>query len=132
MDKSKTLDLGLLWLRILMGSGIAYHGYGKVFGGHVGQLAEGVGKMGFAFPEFFAWAAALSEFAGGILIVLGFQVRLAALAVFVTMSVAAFIAHSADPFSKKELALAYWTISGALILTGGGKFCLDFKRGGKA
>ncbi len=117
-------DLGLLWLRVLMGVGIAYHGYGKVFGGHVSGLAQGVAAMGFPMPELFAWAAALSEFLGGICVALGLGTRVAAFFVFSTMSVAAFIHHRADPLSVKELALAYWTMSGALILLGGGRFSL--------
>jgi len=123
MSKFKELlpDLGLLWLRVLVGSGIAYHGYGKVFGGRIDKFAEGIASMGFPAPEFFAWAASLSEFAGGICLVLGLFTRAAALFVFITMFVAAFIRHGADPFSKKELALAYWTTSGALMLLGAGK-----------
>ena len=89
-----------------MGSGIAYHGYGKVFGGDITPLTQGVTAMGFPYPEVFAWAAALSEFLGGICIVLGLFTRPAAFFVFATMSVAAFIAHKADPLQTKELALA--------------------------
>ncbi len=118
-------NAGLLWLRVLAGAGIAYHGHGKVFGGHVGQLTEGVAAMGFPAPAVFAWAAALSEFAGGLCLVLGLGTRIAAFFVFSTMSVAAFIAHSKDPLQVKELALAYWTASGALILLGGGEWSLD-------
>ena len=32
--------------------------------------------------------------------------------------------YLSDPLSVKELALAYWTMSGALILLGGGRFTL--------
>jgi putative oxidoreductase len=117
--------LGLLWLRVLMGAGIAYHGYGKVFGGYMDRVVEGVAKMGFPFPELFAWAAALSEFLGGIFIALGLATRFAALFVFITMSVAGFIVHAADPLDKKELAFAYWTVAGALIFTGPGSLSLD-------
>ena len=117
-------DVGLLWLRILMGAGIAHHGYGKIFGGYLPMLTQGVAKMGLPFPEVMAWAAALSEFAGGICVALGLFVRPAALFVFITMSVAAFIAHKADPLDVKELALAYWTMAGALIFLGGGKYSL--------
>jgi len=105
--QDKFNSLGVLILRLLMGSGIAYHGYGKVFGGHMAMMVPGVEKMGFPMPEVFAWAAALAEFAGGILIVLGLCTRVAAFFVFCTMSVAWMIAHGADPFQAKELALAY-------------------------
>jgi putative oxidoreductase len=124
----RALSLGLLWLRILMGLGIASHGYGKLFSGRMPAFIEAVGQMGFPFPAFFGWSAALAEFIGGILIVLGLQTRLAAAAVFVTMMVAAFVRHAPDTFSVKELALAYWTMAGALILTGAGVYSLDARR----
>ena len=128
--KERIAALGLLWLSILMGAGIAYHGYGKIFGGeyfgaNVEGFAGGVAKMGFPMPLFFAWCAALAEFAGGIFVALGLFTRAAALFVFFNMSVAAFVAHSNDPMKVKELALAYWTMSGALVLMGGGCLSLD-------
>lgn len=119
------MDIGLLWLRILMGAGIAYHGYMKIFMGWMGKFTAGVAEMGFPAPELFAWGAALSEFAGGILILFGFLTPLAALMVFATMTVAAFLRHAPDPLSVKELALAYWAVSGALIFTGPGRFSVD-------
>ena len=125
--QEKRLSLGLLWLRVIAGAGIAYHGYGKVFGGQMPMMIEGVGKMGFPMPVVFAWAAALSEFLGGILWVLGLGTRFAALFVLITMSVAAFITHAKDPLQVKELALAYWAISGALLFTGAGSFSFDKK-----
>lgn len=132
MKPSKEIltTIGFLWLRILMGIGIATHGYSKIFSGE--ELGEGVRKlagyiesMGLPLPYLSAWLAAISEFLGGILIAIGFGTRISALFVFITMTVAAFIAHKSDPFAKKELALAYWTIAGALILTGPGIFSLD-------
>jgi len=126
----RTHDLGLLWLRVLMGSGIAWHGYQKVFEGHVKMLAQGVAAWGVPMPEVFAWAAALSEFVGGICVALGLGTRYAAGLIFITMTVAAFKAHAADPLQTKELALAYWTMSGALMLLGGGAYSLDARLGG--
>jgi putative oxidoreductase len=117
--------VGLLWLRVLMGIGIAHHGYGKVFGGHMDQFAQGVAQMGLPLPMVFAWAAALSEFLGGILVAVGFQTRVAAFFVFCTMSAAVFLHHAHDALAVKELALAYWTMAGALALTGGGSYSLD-------
>lgn len=126
IEKNLYMNAGLLWLRIFMGAGVAMHGYGKIFGGRIEMFTQGVADMGFPFPGVFAWAAALSEFVGGILIGMGLATRWAAFFVFATMSVAAFIRHSADPFSTKELALAYWTMAGALLLTGGGRLSLDY------
>lgn len=123
--KETLQQLGLLWLRVIAGAGMAYHGYGKVFGGVADKMVEGVANMGFPMPVVFAWAAALSEFAGGILLILGLGTRFAAFFIFVTMAVAAFKVHGADPLQVKELALAYWTVAGALMLTGAGRFSID-------
>ncbi len=124
--RDKSLSIGLIWLRVLMGLGISmFHGYGKVFGGWMEQFADGVAKMGFPAPDLFAWGAALSEFLGGILIALGIGTRIAAFFVFCTMTVAAFVRHADDPVDVKELALIYGVIAMAILLLGPGRFSLD-------
>ena len=61
--KAMLTDLGLLWLRVLMGAGMATHGYGKLFtAGRMEKFATGIGEMGFPLPLLFAWLAALAEF----------------------------------------------------------------------
>ena len=127
---SRSQAVALLWLRVLMGGGMAFHGSQIIFGGRIAQFTEAVFKLGFPIPEVFAWAAALSEFLGGILIVLGLETRIAACWVFITMSVAVFKQHAHDPFHVKELALTYWTMAGTLIVAGGGPYGIAglFKR----
>lgn len=125
LEQSTLMDAGLLWIRVLTGCGMAYHGYGKIFLKGLDGFTQGVAAMGFPFPAFFAWGAALSEFLGGICLALGFFPNIAAFFIFSTMTVAAFVAHASDPFKAKELALAYWAVSGMLILTGGGRFSLS-------
>jgi putative oxidoreductase len=120
------LNLGLLVLRVLMGTGIAMHGQSKVFGGHIDEFAQGVAKLGLpGDPHTLAWVAAFSEFAGGILIAIGLLTRVAALSVLATMAVAVFLHHASDPFKVKELAIAYGTIAGTLVLTGPGAASFD-------
>jgi putative oxidoreductase len=123
--RHKAKHAGLLWLRLTMGLAIAYHGYGKVFGGQVNMLSAGLTQMGMPAPVLLAWLAALSEFAGGLLIVLRLGTRVAAFFVFFTMSVAVFKAHANDPWQVKELAYLFGTNAFALILTGAGCYSLD-------
>ena len=133
-------DAGLLWLRILVGACSATHGYDKLFGDHFAQFTEGVEKLGLPFlsPHQWAMVAAWSEFAGGVFLAMGLAARLAAFMIFMTMSVAIFRVLWNDAFAMKELAVLYWTIAGALMLTGAGRFSIDaallshFGRGGTA
>ncbi|MEQ1722103.1 MAG: DoxX family protein [Pseudobdellovibrio sp.] len=128
MNKIKALvhnpDLGSLILRLFVGISMAFaHGLGKIPPSQ--QLVDGVTGMGFPLPEFFAWAAALSEFAGGILIVAGLFTRHAAIFLGITMAVAAFKVHGADPFQVKELAFFYLFACLTLLFQGAGRFSLD-------
>ena len=124
--KKWSTDAGLLALRVLAGLGMATHGYGKLFTeGRMEGFAEGVAAMGFPLPVVFAWLAALSELAGGLLLAAGLFTRYAAFLIFGTMTVAAFVAHAGDPFAERELALLYWSVSLAFMLTGGGKFAVE-------
>jgi len=119
-------DLGLLIFRLCVGLALAFsHGMGKM--PPPDELIAGVGSMGFPLPVLFAWAAALSEFAGGLFIAAGFLTRFAAGFVGFTMAVAFFIVHAADPFMKKEMAFLYLVAAVLLIFTGAGKYSVDRK-----
>lgn len=121
---SRATDIGLLILRLGVGLAMAFgHGIGKIPPSE--GFVEGTAAMGFPVPVVFAWAAALSEFLGGILIALGLLTRPAALMLAGTMAVAAFVRHVADPFSTKELALVYLVASLALLIAGAGRYALD-------
>lgn len=120
----RNTDLGLLIFRLFVGLSLAFaHGLGKLPPGE--QLIGGVTAMGFPLPIVFAWAAALSEFVGALCIAAGLFTRIAAGFIAVTMAVAAFMVHSADAYSVKELALFYLFSSILLIFTGAGRFSLD-------
>lgn len=118
-------SVGVLILRVTAGLMMATHGYGKVFGGNMEQFAGGVGEMGFPFPLFFAWVAALSEFLGGIGLALGLGTRISAAFVAGTMFVACFVRHAADPLAVKELAILYLAIMLFFMSFGGGKWAVE-------
>jgi len=144
-------DIGLLVLR-LAGLYLAVgHGWGKVVGLAAGQsgFIEGLGKMGFPAPAVFAWAAALSEFAGGLCIALGLFTPWAAGFAAFTMFVAGFVRHRAlshflswlgiapatedalKAWGNPESALAYLMILVGVALLGPGRFSIDARRGRK-
>lgn len=84
-----------------------------------------IGNMGLPFPELMAWCAGLSELFGGILIALGLLTRFSAASLAFTMFIAACVAHGADPYAKKELALCFFTASAFIAVMGPARLSLD-------
>jgi putative oxidoreductase len=59
--ESALANVGLTILRVFTGLSMAFaHGLGKIPPSE--RFVEGTANMGFPMPEFFAWAAGLSEF----------------------------------------------------------------------
>lgn len=69
--------------------------------------------------------ALFAEIGCSILILLGLGTRIAVIPLIVTMLVAVFIVHGADPFAKQEMGLHYLIVYIMLLLTGSGKYALD-------
>lgn len=123
-DSSPATSLGLGLLRLFVGLALAFgHGRGKLPPSE--DMIKGVGSMGFPIPVFFAWAAALAEFAGGILLAMGLATRLAAFFICFTMVTALTKVHLNDPFMKQELAFMYFFISLMFLFRGAGRFSID-------
>lgn len=124
-------DEGSVWneaamtaLRVFAGLSMAFaHGLGKLPPSP--QFVDGVEGMGFPLPVLFAWGASLAEFVGGLLLAVGLLTKPAALSIALTMVVAAFVAHAADPFQRKEMALLYFFICLIFAVRGAGKWSVD-------
>lgn len=125
LTQEKRMNLALLVLRVTAGAIFVVHGYGKIFSNAPGMtnFTKMVTGMGFPLPGMFAWAAALSEFVGGIMLILGVYPSLAAVFTAITISVAAFkVKKGLPPKADAELALLAMSI--AIALVGGGKYAL--------
>jgi putative oxidoreductase len=77
-------------------------------------------------PELSAWAAALGEFGGGLLVLIGFLPRIGALFFMGTMVVAWATAHHFKYFAPEggELPLNLAAMLLAVVLAGAGRFSL--------
>ena len=121
----KKRDVALLVLRVTAGAIFVFHGYGKLLGGAPGMagFTKMVTGLGFPLPDVFAWAAALSEFVGGIALILGLFPRIAAVFTAMVMLVALFmVKKGALPKADPDYALLAMSI--AIMLMGGGRYAL--------
>ncbi|HNR06351.1 MAG TPA: DoxX family protein [Saprospiraceae bacterium] len=83
-------------------------------------------NMGFPFPTFFAWAAVISEFFGGILLMLGLFTQPAALLNILVTFTATFIYHKGDIGNAGLLSFFFMIMCLCILLFGPGKFSLDY------
>ena len=119
----RLVDYGWLFFRVGVAVLMLIHGYGKLV--NFSQIAPNfMNFLGLGSTLSLALVV-MSEFFGSLFVVFGFLTRWASLTIVFTMSVAAFVAHGADPFSKKELAVLYAVAFFFLLLAGGGKYSLD-------
>lgn len=126
------MDLGLLLLRVVLGLLLVGHGSQKLFGAFGGYGLEGTGgffaSIGFRPGKPMALVAGLTEFVGGILVVLGLATPLAAAAVIGTMIVAGSVHASKGLWGQNggyELTLVYGAAAAVLALTGAGAYSVD-------
>ena len=104
------------------------------------MLAHGLPKMemlfsgdAVQFPAVFGLSAAgslvlavIAELICSLLILIGLGTRLAVIPLIFTMLVAVFVIHGSDPFAHKELAILYLLPYVVLLLTGSGRYSLDY------
>lgn len=123
--------LALLALRLVLGSIVIAHGYGKVFHGGLGQHVNRVASLG--LPGWLAYFSAFAEFFGGIAVIAGLFTRWFSFAILIDLAVAIWKIHWKNGMFGKggyEFPLTLVTIAFALILYGAGPIALDAIRGG--
>jgi putative oxidoreductase len=126
-------DLAALILRALLGGLLAGHGAQKLFGWFNGPGLEGTSgfmeMLGLRPGRPWALLAGLSEFGGGVLMLLGLLNPLGPLGVIGSMAMATATAHRDKPIwvteGGAELPVTNIAASTALILNGPGRYSLD-------
>ncbi|MFY0686346.1 MAG: DoxX family protein [Cyclobacteriaceae bacterium] len=119
------ISLVILITRVAFGAMMLTHGYPKFL-----KVLDGDFKFGDPLgvgPTTSLILAALGEFVGSIMVILGLGTRVGAFLLSATMATATFITHADDPFGRKEKALMYFIVFVAMMISGGGKYSLDRK-----
>jgi putative oxidoreductase len=116
-------DLALLILRVSTGAMMLTHGWPKLanYAERSLNFRDPIG-IGSAFS---LQLAIFAEVICALLIIVGLATRVALIPLIITMTVAAFIVHADDPFSKQELALLYLFPFISLLFLGPGRFSVD-------
>jgi putative oxidoreductase len=133
-----TADLGLLIIRLALAAVFIFHGAQKIFGAFGGPGIEGFSgaleSMKVPMPRLSAWLAAVSEFGGGIILLIGTGTRIAVIPMIFTMLVAIVKVHS-KAFSLEQGGMEYALTLGCvllgLLLLGPGRITLGRLLGAK-
>ncbi|PZT53544.1 oxidoreductase [Paenibacillus silvae] len=129
---NKSIEMGLFFLRIMIGLIFVMHGWSKFEGGISGTVGffESIG-----IPGFMASVVAIIELAGGAAVILGLGTRVFAALFIAVMVGALFTAKAGQPFLNGT-ELDYMLMAGSLtlLLTGSRFLAVDylFNRQGNA
>ena len=118
-------DIALFLVRLFVGFAMLTHGFPKLkqlIGGKTADFYDFLG-MGTTVSLILA---VFAEFVCSIFIILGLFTRLAAGFLLITMFIAAFMVHGADPFADREMSLLYATIYLLIVAIGAGKISVDY------
>ena len=126
---------GALFLRLVLGIAMISHGYSKVIPAslhgntlsalqHHSHLVASLGV-----PYWLGYVSALTEFVGGILLILGLLTRFAAFMVACNMLGAILLVTRHHGYSGSEYTLALLSIAVMLLFYGAGTLALDRRIG---
>jgi len=122
-------DEGLLLMRLGLGGMFLLHGWPKIAGGPEkwSQLGKAVAYLGIDFfPVGWGLMAALSEFGGGLCLILGLLFRPAALMMAATMAVATSMhLGKGDGLMTASHAIELGIVFIGLALIGPGRYSID-------
>jgi putative oxidoreductase len=139
-DSRLTRSVALLSMRLALAWIFIYHGAGKLFNfNHQGGIAGTTAffhLQGLPAPHLMAYVVGLTEFGGGLLLLIGFVVPLVGLALALDMVVAMVTTTLATGMLPKalpggivadgfEINLALLGLAVAVALLGAGRFSLD-------
>jgi putative oxidoreductase len=112
-------------IRITFGIHLIYYSGPSVLNLEAGDSAEFLESLGIPFPVLMSWVYVLTEFFGGIFLIIGFKIRWIAIPLVVTFIVASFIAHYGHPYEKSSQAYQLLAVSLFFLIRGAGALSID-------
>lgn len=119
------VDAALLVARVGIALLMLTHGLPKMVMLFSGNPVQFPPVLGFS-AELSLGLAVFAEVFCSILLIVGLGTRLAVVPLIITMLVAAFVIHAADPFARQEPALYFLLVYVVLLLAGSGKYSVDY------
>jgi len=118
------VNIWLLLARVAIGATMLTHGIPKL------QKLMAGGELQFADPFGIGAGASLvlvvfAEVVCSVLLIFGLATRFATIPLMITMLVAIFYAHAADPFGRKELPMVLLVLFIGFCIIGAGKYSID-------
>jgi putative oxidoreductase len=120
-------DIPLLILRLILAYG--FYQPAMMKWKDINAIGDWFKSMDYPFPYINAYLAGITEFAGFILLLLGFGTRLISIPLMITMLVAIFTVHFSSGFAAGnngfEIPLYYFVMLFTLLIYGSGKLSID-------
>jgi len=118
-------DWALLLLRVGVGLLMLPHGWKKLQRFNSDGPGDFYNFLGLD-SEISMLLIIMAEFFCSLLLILGIGTRIVLIPLIIAMGVVAFMVHGSDPLSEKESALLFLTPFITLLITGPGKYSLDY------
>lgn len=119
-------DIGLLLIRIFVGVRLIYGVADNVLSwNHMIRFRDFLEQYDFPLPIVSAIISVYAQLIAGLLLVLGWKTRLAALLMIINFLVALVMVHRNQSFEQMTPAMAILFINILLLFQGAGKFSVD-------
>ena len=119
------------FMRFATGAVLMPHGIQKIANNSAEGLAKAIATHGIPAPLLFAWLAIFAESAGAICLAVGLFTRLAALIIWIEMTVIVLVFQWEFGYfwtnRGVEYALLWWLLCLAIFFRGGGEYSIDRK-----
>ena len=121
------------FMRFAAGAVLVPHGIQKIVNNAAEGLSKGITQHGLPFPLALAYLAIFAESVGATCLALGLFTRLAALMIWIEMSVIIVVFQWEFGYFWTnrgfEYALLWWLLCLAIFFRGGGRYSIDRKLG---